>query len=387
MACGWPHTDKRSSRPPIYHVSLRLFAREGRMSLQIICPHCSSTLVVPENCGGQATRCPNCLQNFVIPVSLPTASFAPPSTQTVTVPPPIEQQQSEDQPTEADLREAQERFEHLTGENIGLQAELARRLRARRRVARNARWLDRFRGGRQGLDHSIGRRGGFFVLLALAPAVAIVVFSALELSAFGLLAVALIAMLLVGVAYVPFSFYPHDKSLALLIPQEQERLREAEKLYEQLAAAEAEQRARLEVAEREYQRIKAAVSSRLAWLRKAHWQQMHTKALTKFLQQVFEEHGYTVEPTGKKGQVGIDLVVVREGTRIAVQVKGAQVETVDQQVVQQTQAGQGMHRCQRSVLITNAQFMPSARQLAGKLGVRLIDAGEMPELIEGRISV
>jgi predicted DNA-binding protein (UPF0278 family) len=39
------------------------------------------------------------------------------------------------------------------------------------------------------------------------------------------------------------------------------------------------------------------------------------------------------------------------------------------------------------VLITNAQLMPSARQLAEKLGVRLIDASQMPELIEGRIQV
>jgi hypothetical protein len=46
-----------------------------------------------------------------------------------------------------------------------------------------------------------------------------------------------------------------------------------------------------------------------------------------------------------------------------------------------------MHRCARSVLISNAQFMPSARQLASKLGVRLIDAGQMPDLIEGRITV
>jgi hypothetical protein len=36
-------------------------------------------------------------------------------------------------------------------------------------------------------------------------------------------------------------------------------------------------------------------------------------------------------------------------------------------------------------VITNAQFLPSARQTADKLGVRLVDARDIPELIEGRV--
>jgi hypothetical protein len=289
------------------------------MSIHVICPHCSSQLLLPANCGGQTTRCPSCLQNFVIPLGPPTASFAAPTTQTVSVlaVPPTE----EDQPTEADLKLAQERFEQLTAENVGLQVELARRLRARNRLAQRGRWLKRFQAGRERLDHSIGRRGGFFVLITLAPALAIVLFSLFGVSAFSYAAVAFMAMLVAGVAYVPFSFYPDDVQLAQWIPQEQERLGEASTVVEQLASAEAEQRSRLEAAEQEYQRIKAAVSSRLAWLRAAQWQQMNSRALSKFLQQVFEEHGYTVEPTGKKGQVGIDLVVTRDGTRVGVQVK------------------------------------------------------------------
>ena len=352
------------------------------MSIHVICPHCQSPLLLPENCGGQTTRCPGCMQSFVIPVGPPTASFAAPATQTATVASPME-----DQPTEADLKHAQAEFEQLTAENIGLQVELARRLRARNRFAQQGRWLKRFQAGRERLDHSIGRRGGFFVMITLAPAVAIVLISLLGVSAFSYAAVAFMAMLVVGVAYIPFSFCPEDVQLALWIPQQQVQLAAADALHEQLRTAETKQRARLDVAEREYQRIKAAVSSRLAWLRGAQWQQMNSRSLTRFLQQVFEEHGYAVEPTGKKGQVGIDLVVIRNGARVAVQVKGAQVETVDQQVVQQTQAGQGMHRCGRSVLITNSQLMPSARQLAEKLGVQLIDSSQMPELIEGRITV
>ena len=66
------------------------------MSIHVICPHCQSPLILPENCGGQTTRCPGCMQSFVIPVGPPTASFAAPATQTATVASPME-----DQPTEA----------------------------------------------------------------------------------------------------------------------------------------------------------------------------------------------------------------------------------------------------------------------------------------------
>jgi HJR/Mrr/RecB family endonuclease len=112
---------------------------------------------------------------------------------------------------------------------------------------------------------------------------------------------------------------------------------------------------------------------------------MTSKNFVNFLKQVFEEHGYTVEPTGKKGQVGIDLVIVLDGARIAVQAKGAQTEIVDNRVVEQTHAGKAMYHCQRSALISNSQFKPSARQLADRLGCKLIDAGQIPDLIEGRI--
>ncbi len=114
---------------------------------------------------------------------------------------------------------------------------------------------------------------------------------------------------------------------------------------------------------------------------------MTSKNFVNFLKQVFEEHGYTVEPTGKMGQVGIDLVVQRDGRRVAIQAKGAQVGTVDQQVVQQTDAGKGRHQCASAAVITNMQFAPSARRLAEQLGCQVIDGEQIPDLIEGRIQV
>jgi hypothetical protein len=349
-----------------------------RMALQTNCPHCQSPLLLPDNCGGQTTRCPSCLKTFVIPGAAPVVA-APP---TADVAPPPEVQL-----TEADLKRAQARFDELTAENVGMQVELSRRERLRNRRAVQTKWLRRFLAGRKKLDQSIGRIGGFFVTLVLAASLAMVLFSVFGLSAFGYFVVVTFTLIAAGVAYIPFSFYPDDVQLAQLLPREEERLAEVTASHEQLAMTEAAQRQHLIAAEEEFKRIRAAVSSRLAWLRNCRWQQMNGKTLVTFLEQVFQEHGYTVESTGKMGQTGIDLVVVRDGARVAVQVKGLQASTVDAAVVQQTDAGRGRFQCRRAAVITNAQFLPSARQLADKLGVRLVDAGEIPDLIEGRIEV
>ncbi len=348
------------------------------MALQTNCPHCQSTLLLPDNCGGQTTRCPSCLQMFVIPGTAPVVA-APPTADLA----PVERTEL----TEADLKRAQAQFDELTAENVGLQVELSRRERLRRRRTMQTTWLRRFQAGRKTLDQSIGRIGGFFVTLVVAASLAMVLFSVFGLSAFGYFVVVTLTLIAAGVAYIPFSFYPDDVQLAQLLPRQEERLVEATAAHEQLAMTETAQRQHLVAAEEEFKRIRAAVSSRLAWLRNCQWQQMNAKTLVTFLEQVFQEHGYTVESTGKMGQTGIDLVVVRNGARVAVQVKGFHASTVDAAVVQQTDAGRGRFQCRRAAVITNSQFLPSARQLADKLGVRLIDASELPELIEGRVEL
>ena len=315
---------------------------------------------------------------FVIPGTAPVVA-APPTAELAPA--------ADVQLTETDLKRAQARFDELTAENVGLQVELARRVRLRNRQATQTTWLRRFQAGRKKLDHSIGRIGGFFATLVVAASLAMVLFSVFGLSAYGYFVVVTLTLIAAGMAYIPFSFYPDDVQLAQLLPRQEERLAEAMAAHDQLAMTEAAQRQHLIAAEEEFKRIRAAVSSRLAWLRNCQWQQMNAKTLVTFLEQVFQEHGYTVESTGKMGQTGIDLVVVRDGARVAVQVKGFQAGTVNAQVVQQTDAGRGRFQCRRAAVITNAQFLPSARQLADKLGVRLIDAGEMPELIGGRVEL
>jgi HJR/Mrr/RecB family endonuclease len=72
---------------------------------------------------------------------------------------------------------------------------------------------------------------------------------------------------------------------------------------------------------------------------------------------------------------------------VAIQAKGAPVEIVDSKVVEQTHAGKAMYRCEAAAVVAGGQFMPSARQLADRLGCQLVDGSQIPDLIEGRILV
>jgi hypothetical protein len=347
------------------------------MAVHFSCPHCQALLLLPENCGGQTTKCPGCGDSFMIPGGATTAP-----TPVCAVLAPVEGQVSE-----SDVKRAREIFERLTAENVGLQVELARRQRSAGQLAVRLAWLKRFQAGRRALDHTIGRVGGFAVAVTLGAVLPIVLFSVFSLSAFGYFVVAVLGTMLAGLLYLPFSYYPDDVRLALLVPQLEARQSEAQRQHAQLAGEESAQRQKLASAETEYRRLENALSSRLHWLRTCQWRQMTHKNFVNFLKQVFEEHGYTVEPTGKLGQVGIDLVVVRDGARVAVQAKGMQAGTVDNRVVEQTEAGKARHNCQRAAIVTNAQFLPSARQLADRLGCKLIDGSQIPDLIEGRILV
>ncbi len=348
------------------------------MATHLSCPHCRAVLLLPEGCEGQTTRCPECGDNFVIPGSRQEAVVAPVR---------VESAKAENPVSEAERQRTKEAFERLTAETVGLEVELARREKARRRTALKLAWAERFQRGRAKLDETVGRAGGFFVCQALGAAAAMLLVSIFSPSAFTYFAAAVLGLAAAGTAYLPFSFVPDDAQLGRLIPRLRESAAEAACQHDVLAAETAGQRQKLAKAEAEYNRVKSALDSRMAWLRSCQWQEMNRANFVNFLKLVFEEHGYQIEPTGKKGQVGIDLVVVRDQARVAVVVTGAQMGTVEKRIVEQADAGKKWYRCGTAAVIANTQFLPSARQLAERTGCTLIDANQIPDLIEGRISI
>jgi HJR/Mrr/RecB family endonuclease len=243
-----------------------------------------------------------------------------------------------------------------------------------------------FQSARQTLDQTFGRNGGLMVAATVGPALLVLLAVPFSPSALGYLLIILVGITLAGLAYLPFSFYPEDEVLAAAIPRVTERLKEATAVYERLAAEETTQREQVTAAETEYTRIKAALASRLHWLRTCRWQEMKGRNFGNFLGLALEEHGYQVETiAGAAEQRAIDMLAGRDGKRAAVVVAGQPEVTVDVDAVQQARSAMASHRCQSCAVVTNSRFTAPARELAERVGCKLIDGTQIPDLIEGRI--
>jgi hypothetical protein len=119
---------------------------------------------------------------------------------------------------------------------------------------------------------------------------------------------------------------------------------------------------------------------RLRTLAARNWKAMRGGELEQFLAEVFLELGYIVIRTGKAGDQGVDLIVSKDGHRIAVQVKGY-FDSVPNTAIQQAFTGMAYYKCDACAVITNSRFTSSGRNVAGSVGCALIDENTLPMLI------
>lgn len=289
--------------------------------------------------------------------------------------------------TLADVEAAQARVAELTAENMGLAVELSSRKRERQKLAAMLGTLRRMAEGREMLDHTLGRVGGFFVAITVGGAVFVIVASLFSPGALGIFLAVLIGSGLTGLAYLIAAFYPDDAKLFAAIGPLTVRFHEAAGCYDQQATIEAAQRQKLLTAESELHRLTAAIDSRLHWLRTCLWEQMTAANFENFLAEAFVHLGYIVDRTGRSDDQGVDLIVSRDARRIAVQAQGQPEQSVDKDAVQQAHAGMGFYNCHAAAVVTNATFTPSARAFAERLGCRLIDGSQVRDLIEGGVKL
>jgi restriction system protein len=91
-----------------------------------------------------------------------------------------------------------------------------------------------------------------------------------------------------------------------------------------------------------------------------------------FLTTLFRRLGYGVEHTGRRGDYGADLVVTKDGQRIAVQAK-RWTKTVGVKAVQEAVASKGIYKCADALVVANRSFRRQARTLAEANHVKLWD--------------
>ena len=91
------------------------------------------------------------------------------------------------------------------------------------------------------------------------------------------------------------------------------------------------------------------------------------------IKRLYEGAGYTAQLTGRTGDQGGDLVVVRDDVKKVIQAKLRRKMTVGNDAVQQVIAAKGIYNCPVAVVITNSTFTPEAEELARVHGVELVD--------------
>lgn len=233
-------------------------------------------------------------------------------------------------------------------------------------------------------DFAWGRMAPVMVITALGFLTGVVLFGVLPLST-GLVFIG--GILIAGAALLGslhLFLLPRDEVVAERIAASQQELAQIESQIPRTEAELAAAKQSLEAATQQYREMVERFESRRNQMLLFDWRTLRGGPFEKFLRAIFEELGYQVQLTRSTGDQGVDLIVVKNNVRIAVQAKGY-ADSVGNAAVQQAHAGMTYYHCSRCAVITNSFFTPSAIELAARVGCVLVDGSRIPALILGEV--
>ena len=109
--------------------------------------------------------------------------------------------------------------------------------------------------------------------------------------------------------------------------------------------------------------------------------QMEGFEFEEYVAKLFQRFGFSTNVTKKSGDFGCDVLLEKNGDRIAVQVKRS-TSTVSLNAVQEIVASLKKYDARIGVVITNAKFSKSAKQLAKSNDVVMINGNALLRLID-----
>lgn len=130
----------------------------------------------------------------------------------------------------------------------------------------------------------------------------------------------------------------------------------------------------------ERRREQDAWQQRFGAAKAAELDQLSGLEFEEFLAGLFRAQGYAAELTPTSGDYGADLILSKEGQRIAVQAK-RYVGSVGVQAVQEALSGQAYYQCHTAWVISTGVFTTNAMELAEKSGVRMIGRSDLGNLM------
>lgn len=102
----------------------------------------------------------------------------------------------------------------------------------------------------------------------------------------------------------------------------------------------------------------------------------------KYIADLFRRQGYLFETTALSGDLGVDLIIIKDGIRTAVQAKRYS-KPVNQAAVREAVAGMKHYQCTEAMVVTNSRFTKLASQLAKSNSCELIDRDKLAAMIQG----
>lgn len=142
----------------------------------------------------------------------------------------------------------------------------------------------------------------------------------------------------------------------------------------------------LEFAKNQHRTLSKKRREQDAWQRRfgaakaAELDQLDGVEFEEFLAGLYRAQGYTAELTPTSGDYGADLILSKDGQRIAVQAK-RYIGSVGVGAVQEALSGMAYYNCQTAWVITTGTFTANALELARKSGVKMVGRSEIGNLM------
>ncbi|MCD1258001.1 restriction endonuclease [Paenibacillus athensensis] len=100
----------------------------------------------------------------------------------------------------------------------------------------------------------------------------------------------------------------------------------------------------------------------------------------QYLGQLFKARGYKVQVTQASGDFGADLVIEKEGRKVAIQAKRYS-GNVGLKAVQEVAAAKAHYQASEAWVITNSAYTEQAKQLASSNEIKLFSRNDLVEMI------
>lgn len=98
--------------------------------------------------------------------------------------------------------------------------------------------------------------------------------------------------------------------------------------------------------------------------------------------EILRKQGWIAAPTQKSGDQGVDVIATKGHIVAAIQCKLYKTKKVGNDAVQQINAGREFVRANRAVVVATIDYTQSARELAAKTGVHLLQLSQLQSLYE-----